>query len=62
MYVVAKTQLHTDLGFLVILGIMVACYPLYFLTVGKNDYWRLTEKDEKPDFTETYRTNENQIY
>jgi uncharacterized membrane protein YgdD (TMEM256/DUF423 family) len=44
IYVVAKTQLNIDLGFLWIFGIIMFCYPLYYLTFGKNEYLRITEQ------------------
>jgi len=43
IYVVAKTQLNTDLDFLWIFGFILFCYPLYYLTFGKNEYLRITE-------------------
>lgn len=40
--VVAMMQFNTDLSFLVI---VLLCYPIYFLTIGKNRYIRLTERN-----------------
>jgi hypothetical protein len=43
IYIVAKTVFNTDLIFLWILGIIIFCYPLYYLTFGKNHFLRLKE-------------------
>jgi hypothetical protein len=43
IYVVAKTEFNTDLDFLSIFGIILFCYPLYYLTFGKKEYLRITE-------------------
>jgi hypothetical protein len=43
IYVVAKTEFNTDLDFLWIFGIILFCYPLYYMTFGKKEYLRITE-------------------
>ena len=43
IYVVAKMEFNTDLDFLWILGIIIFCYPVYYLTFGKNHFLRLKE-------------------
>lgn len=42
-YLIAKYMFHLQLSFLLVGTALAFCYPLYFLSFGRNHYLKLTE-------------------
>jgi len=43
LFVIARISFNINLNFLIYIGIIVLVYPWYFLTLGKNKYFRINE-------------------
>jgi len=47
IYFIGKYALNINLNFLIWIMVIGFLYPIYFITIGKNRYLILTEKDNK---------------